>query len=268
MCSLSFLIFPDRTVLTMNRDEARDRAEEPELFGPVGAARAVHPKDVRAGGSWFGANQFGLAMALLNRYQDPHDCQRPISRGVLIPALLQARSVSAIRGILDEGSQFDLSRLHPFDLAICSKDEVLLLSWNGREKSWQRFGESIFLSSSAVRTEEVIAHRQQIFKGWLQQSGLTSSKAARTVLCDLHLAQAPDPMVAIRMARPHSHTKSVCQYVLDTTSTLRYWPEAAVQNFDASQPDARTQHFAWTYDNSARDAAAASAPHAATPQSV
>ena len=69
-------------------------------------------------GTWFGINQDGLAMALLNRYQDPIKDTK-LSRGRFIPKLLLEKNFEAIKNKFQKlHDQNDNS----FDLIILSRN--------------------------------------------------------------------------------------------------------------------------------------------------
>ena len=54
----------------MNRDELRTRQETNEILNQSSdLTNYYHPVDLLSGGTWFGYNNKGLVMALLNRYQ-------------------------------------------------------------------------------------------------------------------------------------------------------------------------------------------------------
>jgi uncharacterized protein with NRDE domain len=245
MCSLSILRQHGITLVTMNRDEARDRHEAQYMHQVKNSSAAVYPIDLRSGGTWFGANRFGVGLALLNRYQDVYDAPNPISRGALIPALLEYSSILQMRLALKHTEQFSMQHYQPFDLVIFDNQSTYLCSWNGREASQQPKAGNFFISSSAVRTLEVIQVRQEHYQRWLQERGQTVDLDSH-VLMELHLAEQADQSFAIRMARAHSHTKSVCQLRLDDKhQSLHYWNEANLLSCEAAAPFASAECYRW-----------------------
>ena len=73
---------------------------------------------MKSKGTWFGINQDGLAMALLNRYQDPIKDTK-LSRGRFIPKLLLEKNFEAIKNKFQKlHDQNDNS----FDLIILSRN--------------------------------------------------------------------------------------------------------------------------------------------------
>lgn len=248
MCSVSFLIYPEFSVLTMNRDEARNRAELGRLVHAKDPALSVYPQDARAGGTWFGANRFGVAMTLLNRYQDPQRSSDVISRGHIIPKLLAFNSIAAIRDAIEHHHALELTRFNPFDLVIAQRHGAHQLSWNGVHARWQSFAHTLFVSSSAVSTDHVIAHRKQVFEQWLSSKHDTHHlpTEAANVLLEVHLARHDDTNIAIRMERAHSHSKSICQLRFDGSGhDLSYWNEQSISSCDPKVPYQTAEHFRW-----------------------
>ena len=103
MCTLSVLPRTEGYILGMNRDErsARPMESPPEIF-TAGECNAIYPRD-HVRGTWVGANDRGISFALLNwndvvpRGGLPTAAQ---SRGTIIPAVLQSRSMHQVRSVL------------------------------------------------------------------------------------------------------------------------------------------------------------------------
>ena len=88
-----------------NRDEQLTRpAGLPPTEWAVGSRRALMPIDPQSGGTWIAANDAGVIFAILNanpavssatRASVPQDRrQQPMSRGTIIPALVESATVS------------------------------------------------------------------------------------------------------------------------------------------------------------------------------
>src|SRR5215510_2217521 len=90
MCTVTILRSRDMLRVACNRDEQRAR---PEAYAPfiatAGRMKALMPHDPKGRGTWIAANTAGLVFALLNRNGG---ARQPISRGVVIPALLGSAS--------------------------------------------------------------------------------------------------------------------------------------------------------------------------------
>ena len=102
MCSLS-VIPRDNGYLLGNRDEqiARGAGLPPEVCESCGA-KVIYPGD-RKGGAWIGANEYAIALAVLN-WNDvvPRSAtiKKKQSRDGLIPALIASRSMAEQRAAL------------------------------------------------------------------------------------------------------------------------------------------------------------------------
>src|SRR5580765_6673610 len=91
MCTLSWIRGVDGYSVFMNRDEQPTRA--PGLPPGVQGAevRWIAPLDGQSHGTWIGANDRGVTLAILNRYHEsPMSADGAwISRGLLVTSLLE-----------------------------------------------------------------------------------------------------------------------------------------------------------------------------------
>ncbi|WP_026971057.1 NRDE family protein [Aliagarivorans marinus] len=227
MCTLSLLRNGNDWLITMNRDEARDRHEGQLQIRQHGTLHYCYPLDLRAEGSWFGFNQQGIAAALLNRYQDPQALHKQ-SRGALVPMLLQHADVDAA---LQQLRAQQLSQFNPFDLLLFANRQQWHLSWNGQQASWQQLDspDSWILSSSSFETDATLAFRYQHFEAWLTQTKAEETEAlADQILGDFHLNR-DDPIRSVMMDREIAHSKSICQLLLSSNrKQLRYFDETSL----------------------------------------
>ena len=232
MCSLSIIERAGQRFITMNRDEARSRHEYPTLH--LDSPNVVYPRDAQAGGTWFGVNDSGIVLALLNRYQDPQ-VQGKRSRGWLIPELLTLSTLDAMRGHIQ--SKVSVADYNPFDLVFIDAKQIYQLSWNGSQASWKTHAAPCFFTSSSLRPLEVIALRHTTFAQW-QANSNDAPLDAEAILQQLHWVETADPETAIRMRRAQTHSKSLCQVTLESHSLhLRYWNEGVL---NALEPRAMT----------------------------
>lgn len=232
MCTYSFLRVGDARIITMNRDESRSRHES-DFNKEVSV---LYPTDSLAGGTWFGSNQNGLVIALLNRYQahNPHGYK---SRGLLIPDFLEHWNNANQINVLTEQSLRDYN---PFDLIASDNHQTWHLSWDGKTVvAVQRSEEFFAFSSSGVNTKQTIQHRLELFKQWQQSLPNNSSYAftANTVLKHFHLHQRMgDEKRSVLMDREEAHTKSVCQVIVDANLVgFCYFPEETLINYRKSK---------------------------------
>ena len=224
MCTLSIFPQDDKLIITMNRDEKRNREEEGKFYT---AASYCFPIDKLSQGTWVGTNNNGLAFSLLNRYQEPHHKHNIRSRGGIIPALLPCATVE---DALEALKGFSFKTFNPFDLIIMSLEKIVHATWNGKslQLKEQDCNTPFFTTSSSEKIEQVIEYRQNIFSKFLENY----SNNTEFILEKLHLyrAQNKDDL-AINMSRKNTHTKSVTQIILTPyQSEIFYWPKIKDEN--------------------------------------
>ena len=138
MCTLTVVTRNDMYLMAMNRDEkiARGTGFPPEIHEFEGA-QAIYPSDGH-GGTWFANNEYGIALALLN-WNDatPHSIDNKTrSRGQVIPALIDSRSLSDLQAV------FDVSKfkgMMPFRLVgvFPSEQEIWEWRWDSKQLGFQ-----------------------------------------------------------------------------------------------------------------------------------
>lgn len=134
MCTASWRFGEGGYELFFNRDESlrRGKARAPEL-ADFGDLRGLAPTDADAGGTWLGVNERGLALALLNAWDERVDPREPRSRGLLVRDLLASvRAEEALARLAGE----DLARYRGFTLLVLAPEEgASVRHWDGREMS-------------------------------------------------------------------------------------------------------------------------------------
>ena len=199
MCTVSWLHTEGGYHLLCNRDELSTRkpALAPRLQKLKGT-RVIAPEDGDHGGSWIAVNEFGLALCLLNRYDDSPD--KPTisytSRGLLLTELIDSPSIAIAR---DRIRQTDLSGFRPFTILVLEPGSPALIAhWTGQERSIIENGESEMpLISSSFDTRGVTAFRKELFKRL--SSRARTSPLARSGCADedllraFHKSHAPVP---------------------------------------------------------------------------
>lgn len=240
MCTVTSHLDGRRLVVTMNRDERRERGpEQPPVVHPAaaGAPAWVAPADSESGGTWMGANACGVVACLLNRYlpadSRPTPDDRRLSRGAIIPALLAQGGHGAARAWLE--TEFDPKPYPSFTLLVGSPDGRDLYLWpteGGLARvacgpGWR------LVSSSSWNTDAVLAWRRERFADWVAAGAdHAGDLPTYNLLCPDGLAEwAP------LMSRTYAATRGITQAVVDSASgtvTLRYWPEASRGLADAS----------------------------------
>src|SRR6266700_992538 len=191
MCTLSVITRTDGYTLAMNRDERISRPEaQPPSGIQIGNGRALYPRD-HMGGTWIGANETGVALALLN-WNDvtlPESLPEPVrSRGLVIPALLGCCSVEELRGSI---GHFEVRDLLPFRLVSVFPEERSILEWhwnlrNLEEKTWP-WELRHWYSSSASDAEARKLRGETCCKAWAEADAGTVPWLRR-----LHASHARD----------------------------------------------------------------------------
>jgi len=139
MCTVSFLPQSQGFFLAMNRDEQKSRPRAlPPWRRRAGAHAALYPSE-KSGGTWIGANDAGLILALINWYAKPQrDRSLCVSRGIVIPELLAAGDPRELARRL---KTLPLSKLNPFRLIAVSTGarNIKEWRWDGKTLSSKRF---------------------------------------------------------------------------------------------------------------------------------
>lgn len=150
MCTVTVITLPGVATdarggfrVVVNRDEQHDR---PAALHPRwrrlptlhGSTRAIWPIDPRGGGTWIGATEHGLVLALLNLNPRPApalpDDLR--SRGSIIPRLIGLGRGDAV---MDALHTLDLARFAPFRLVAIEPDaHARYAACMVREAAWDR----------------------------------------------------------------------------------------------------------------------------------
>jgi hypothetical protein len=162
MCTLTLVTQNDGYLLAMNRDEkiARGAGTNPEAHEFKGT-RALYPGD-GTGGTWIAANEQGNSLALLNWNVPTRSLaasHQPQSRGQLIPALADARSMAELLAALNV---LDLERMLPFRLmgVFASEQVVQEWRWNSTNLSYEAHPwEPQHWFSSSLSDEEALRVR-------------------------------------------------------------------------------------------------------------
>jgi uncharacterized protein with NRDE domain len=224
MCTLSIISQEQSIIITMNRDEQRDRHEDGALHSANGQC---FPIDAKSGGTWIGTNEHGLTLALLNRYQGEHVAGEAQSRGELIPSFLPCSTVNAVEEKL---RMLTLNHFNPFDCIGVDESGITHAIWDGRALNFERHrvDKPFFITSSSERTTEIIAHRKSLFSEFVADE--SEAMTAEHIVHNLHLKRGHDnDESSILMHREHTHTKSITQIVMAQKNVeLRYWTEAAL----------------------------------------
>lgn len=125
---LAWQVFEDSPVLVAaNRDEAVGRpSHPPDRFSENPAVLA--PWDEQAGGTWIGINEYGVLVAITNRWTDT-ELAAERSRGLLVGDALEHDSAEAAARFAERSvEEFEYDG---FNLVCVDENAAILLEWNG-----------------------------------------------------------------------------------------------------------------------------------------
>ena len=151
--------------IIFNRDEQRSReiAEAPQLF-EVQGTKVLMPTDPAGGGSWIASNEYGLAVALLNKYEVAPVADRVYkSRGFVVKSLSACQSLAEASERLKQ--MVGENAFPAFSLLLWNLREqrVELFEWDGVALRLLETNEP-FMTSSSWNTAEVQKYRQQCYR--------------------------------------------------------------------------------------------------------
>jgi len=231
MCTVTVHRAEHTLLVTMNRDESRERAPEvppaPQRGGP-GAVPWIGPRDGERGGTWIGVNAYGVVACLLNGNVPFEECLRAVeagapSRGAIIPAALAQGGMDALLDWIAGG--FDPSPYPAFMLVVASPASACIVKWWGKGSleetplpaPWA------LVSSTHWNIDYVLSRREAAFQAWCE-SGCPFTGA----LPAYHLLRSDDDSTwAPLMDRGFSSTRSITQVAVQSSPpalTMRYGP--------------------------------------------
>jgi hypothetical protein len=220
MCTLTWnRPDPETLEVWFNRDENKARlvADPPELY-ELDGVRFLSPRDPQGGGTWMLANEYGLVICLLNRWElgVKEGMGIPKSRGQLVWNMARAQSLDQMAGLLAE-----LENYPPFILAGLSSDGEKAWDWDGKNLRSTPLTQPLTSSSYCFR--EVKKAREAAF--------LTTTSSE-----DYH-ASAGEKWSAftVRMMRPDAQTWS--RSVVRVSDEIQ-WDYLAEQADLAGEPEA------------------------------
>jgi hypothetical protein len=240
MCTVTVLREREKTLVTMNRDEHRERAPEKPPTATrdsEGELERISPTDGERGGTWIGCNSSGLVVCLLNRYGgadlDVAPSEDTPSRGWIVDHLL-TRHAEEVWCWLE--SEFDAGGYPPFSLVVLTRSEGRVLDWLG--DGWQV--KTIPLSwsmetSSLLKPDEVQAWRRREFDRWCAGGRVLSHGVPTFNL----LSKTGNEQMSPLTSRELSATRSITQVeVLASRKrvTMRYWAREGDREVDPSAP--------------------------------
>ncbi len=218
VCTLAiyFRMFPRYPLLlAANRDEQYDRpSAPPQLFG--NKPKIVAGRDLRAGGTWLGANEHGVLAAILNRRENGHPVALPgvRSRGLLCMDLLSRPSAADAHAFMRNHR----SAYNPFTAVVADRHEAYVSYNAGEEIVMQRLEPGLHVFSSAAEFDLHSAKADRAYSLFGQvgeelrrtgNEGIGRLTALHSALGDHSLpAGSTDPGDAICVHRERSGTVS------------------------------------------------------------
>lgn len=166
MCTVTFLPFRDRVLLTSNRDEklVRETAVLPEARS-FESGEIIFPCDGKAGGTWIAMHNNGNIMVLLNGAFEKHEARAHYrkSRGLIFLEVFDADNP------VINFQNTDLEGIEPFTLVLWMHNSLFEMKWDGDRKYIipRPFNVPQIWSSVTLYDKEVIEKRKQWFNKWL-----------------------------------------------------------------------------------------------------
>jgi len=128
----------------------------------MAGVRYLAPIDPQGGGSWITVNEWGVAVALLNRYDVPVDQSKKYeSRGRLVVGMAGHRSAAEVADAVPEAG---LDRFPPFVLLTLDRHgPAHIVDWDGQTaRRGDASNARMPLVSSGYRQLEVEEHRRRL----------------------------------------------------------------------------------------------------------
>jgi uncharacterized protein with NRDE domain len=202
MCTVSIVPRGAGFRVICNRDE---RLGRPAAFGPrmrdIGRRRATFPLDPPSGGTWIGGNDRGLVAVLLNRtVPGRRPAGRRVSRGVIVPSLLEHDSLAAAVGTL---GRIDLCRFEAFRIVLAQGGRVAMFS-SARTFDERALTAPLMFTSSSLGDQVVERPRRLLFERLV--SCRVDALEGQVRFHDHQWAEHPD--VSVRMRRADAATVS------------------------------------------------------------
>lgn len=193
--------------LVTSRDESVHRpAAEPPARRDVRGVTACWPVDPPSQGSWVGAGEHGLTLAILNLNPvTPPVLPDPTaltSRGAIIPAVLDKPDPA---GAIDALPELDLTRYAPFRLLAVGAGEMRIASWDRDTLTSRRMALAPACFVSSGLGDHLVEPRLALFAQWRSEARLTPARQDA-----FHAHHWPlRPEISVRMRREGARTRSV-----------------------------------------------------------
>lgn len=216
MCTVTIIPMHDGAGyrLVTNRDErpTRERALAPRWVPEVlPGVRALWPIDGLAGGTWVGAHEGGLSLAILNaNLPDPGPTPHPsrrLSRGGVIPRVISSRSAPEV---VERLPGIEIERFDPFRLVAVHAEHdggvrVIETIWDCRSLRSVDLGDAPACFASSGMGDHLVEPRLVLFEEMVVRPGATPERQDA-----FHAHRWPDrPQISVMMERRGAQTISV-----------------------------------------------------------
>jgi uncharacterized protein with NRDE domain len=188
---------------------------------------AIYPRDPVGGGTWVGVNSAGIAIALLNRYEEDRVCRRGrlLSRGRITADALEC---SRLDEVARYGNQLDAAQFAPFRLVAASRHRLVVITSDGEavDVTRREFVAPVMFTSSSLGDMRVGPVRRALFEQLMgERPELWLARQSR-----FHRHQWTEhPEISVLMARVDAAT--VSRSTIDVSARtvhFRYEPLGAV----------------------------------------
>lgn len=148
--------------LFMNRDELHTRGHAlPPAQAEQSGVAYLAPTDSDGGGTWIGANELGVTVALLNNYPNYAPPQRDFtSRGYLVRLLMELTGAEAMPSVV---RSLDLTNYRPFTVLVVDPSQSVLADWHGSGEILVNSAPTNPIASSSFDSQAVIDTRRHTY---------------------------------------------------------------------------------------------------------
>lgn len=172
MCTVSFVNFKDKIIITSNRDEQRLRPAFAPMPYLINQKQVYFPKDPRAGGTWFAVDAFSNVVVLLNGASEKHLWNPPYlkSRGLIVLEIIGADDA------ILKWETINLDNIEPFTIILYQRPKLFQLRWNGIEKELVSLNpiQNHIWSSSTLYPSDIRKNRAQWFEKFMNAKATIS----------------------------------------------------------------------------------------------
>jgi uncharacterized protein with NRDE domain len=211
MCTVSIVPANNHLIFTFNRDEKPERNTEVFLESITTNTKQIYfAKDIKAGGTWFAADDQGNVAMLFNggfaaHIKAPHHIT---SRGKILLQIISSTN------LLNTFQQADLTQVEPFSLILYHQKNLYRATWDGETKHLTNLAihQAHIFSSATLYTNQTMLARQN----WLTNYLKTTAQITADTILHFHQHQhAEDHTNGLVIDRPFGcKTLSISQAVV------------------------------------------------------